>query len=143
MKKIMLNNEYYWYKKDEYIEVSDEVAAVFEDAFKAEENYRVKAIQPRAIYSLDAGDGIEKDILFVAMTPIELYERKLSMQELYSALRELPEIQFKRVIAYYFHNMTMAEIADVEGVSINVVSKTIDRALKNLEKILKKGLKNC
>lgn len=143
MKKIMLNNEYYWYKKDEYIEVSDEVAAVFEDAFNAEENYRVKAIQHRAIYSLDAEDGIEKDILFVAMTPIELYERKLSMQELYSALRELPEIQFKRVIAYYFHNMTMAEIADVEGVSINVVSKTIDRALKNLEKILKKGLKNC
>ncbi len=60
MKKIILNDEYYWYTKNECIEVSDEVAAVFEESFKAEENHTVKAIQHRAIYSLDVGDGIEK-----------------------------------------------------------------------------------
>ena len=143
MKKIILRDEYYWCPKGEYIEVSDEVAAVFEESFKAEEKHRIKAIRHRAIYSLDAGDGIEKEILFVAMTPEELYERKLTMQELYAALRMLPEIQFKRVVAYYFQDMKMEEIADIECVSTNAVSKTIDKGLKNLEKILKRGLKNC
>lgn len=79
MKTIKLKDEYPWCHTDECIEVSDEVAAVFEEAFRAEENYRVKAIQHRAIYSLDVGDGIEHDILFVAMTPEELYERKLTI----------------------------------------------------------------
>lgn len=142
MKRIHLKDEYDWYPAGEYIEVSDEVAAVFEESNKAEEKHRIKAIRYRAIYSLDAGDGIEKEVLFVVMTPEELYERKLTMQELYKALHMLPEIQFKRIVAYFFQDMKMAEIADIEGVSTNAVSKTIDKGLKNLEKILKGGLKN-
>lgn len=137
MKKIRLKDEYPWYPDDIYIEVSDEVAEALLSFSKREKAQREKIRYHRAFYSLDAGDGIERDIVFVSASPQELYERKVSREELYSAINRLPEKQAKRVYARYFLGMTETKIAKIEGVSVMAISKSIAAGLKRIEKILK------
>ena len=140
MKKFILKTEYPWYKGDEYIEVSDEIIDLFASLSRAERTYYEKVRNNKAFYSLDADDGIETSILFVAESPDELYEKKLTNEELYKAISMLPELQAKRISAFYFQNLTMTQIAKIEGVSIKAVSLSVEKGLTNLEKILKKGL---
>lgn len=137
MKKIRLKDEYPWYPDDVYIEVSEEVAEAFLSFARSEKAQREKIRYHRAFYSLDAGDGIERDIVFVSASPQELYERKVSCEELYSAMNKLPEKQSKRVYAKYFLGMTETKIAQIEGVSVMAISKSIAAGLKRIEKILK------
>lgn len=77
MTKINLREQYPdFYKTDYIIEVPDEVAAVMKEHDRLEAAYRRRTYYHKAHYSLDRGDGIEYDALFVSMTPCELYERK-------------------------------------------------------------------
>ncbi|MEE1351667.1 MAG: sigma-70 family RNA polymerase sigma factor [Clostridia bacterium] len=136
MKKLNLKNEYYWITKDEYIEIPDAVAEIFTDFAKAEHRYLEKVRYHKAFYSLDGGNGIEKDIIFVSQLPDELYEKKLSQAELYAAISQLPETQAKRIYAHYFQNLTYSEIAKSDGVDESAVRHSVKRGLRQIEKIL-------
>ena len=118
---------YLYYTEDCCIEVSDEVAEQIEKSDRTEHAYRERTRVHKAYYSLDAGDGIEKDILFVQMSP----------QELYTAINELPEKQAKRIYARFFQSMSISDIARIEGVAVSSVKESIDRGLKKISKILK------
>ena len=138
MQKINLKDEYPWYSDNEYIEVPDEVAEAIKN-FKRREKTQAEVIRyHRAFYSLDVGDGIEKSILYVSSSPDELYERKLTQQELYSAIKHLSEKQAKRIYARFFQDMTVTQIAQVEGVDESSVRESISGGLKKIEQILKK-----
>lgn len=133
MKKLRLKDEYPWYTGEKYIEVSDEIAEVFKQFSKDEHRQKEKIRYHRAFYSLDAGDGIEKNILFISATPQELYERKLTQEELYAAINQLPEKQAKRIYARYFQDMTISQIAKIEGVDESSVRETITEGLIQTE----------
>ena len=60
---------------------------------------------------------------------------------MYKAISMLPELQAKRIYAHYFQDLTFTEIAKIEGVSVEAVSKSVEKGLTNLEKIFKRGLK--
>lgn len=138
MKTINLRKLYpLYYIEDCYIEVSDEVAEQIKQSERKEHAYIERARYHKAYYSLDAGGGIEKDILFVQMSPTEIYERKTTNEELYKAINSLPEKQAKRIYAHFFQNMSITEIARVEGVSPASVKIIIDRGLRKIAKILK------
>lgn len=138
MKRINLRKLYpLYYTEDYYIEVSDEVAEQIKSADRAEHAYTERIRYHKAYYSLDAGDGIEKDAVFISKTPQEIYEHKLSNEELYEAINKLPDKQAKRIYARYFQNMSLTDIARVEHVDVAAVKRSIDRALKCIAKILK------
>lgn len=138
MTKINLREQYpAFYSTDTYIEVPDEVAAFIQECDRKEAAYRRRTYYHKAYYSLDRGDGIEYDALFFSVTPWEVYERKLTMEELHRAIAALPEKQAKRFNAYYFLGMSKAEIARAEGVSKSQISRSINRALETLKKYLK------
>lgn len=140
MKKINLRDLYPFYKSDFFIEIADEVAELIKQIDQKEHADYERIRIHKAYYSLDAGDGIEKDIVLLVLSPEEIYERKLSKQELYAAINSLPEKQAKRIYAHFFLGMSKAEIARIEGVNKCQVSRSIDKALKNIEKFLKKYL---
>lgn len=104
---------------------------------RLEAAYRRRTYYHKAHYSLDRGDGIEYDALFVSMTPCELYERKVTMEQLHAAIAALPDKQAKRIYAYYFLGLTESAIAKSEGVSVASVSESIQRGLRNMETFLK------
>lgn len=98
MKTINLRDYYPFYHNDLFIEVSDEVASALQEAERQERNYLRRVVYNKAFYSLDAGDGIEQTALFQAMSPCEIYKRKMTMEQLYAALDALPDKQGRRAL---------------------------------------------
>jgi RNA polymerase sigma-70 factor (ECF subfamily) len=77
---------------------------------------------------------------FLFLSPCEVYERKVTAQELHAALDALPNKQGRRVYAHYILGMSKTEIARTEGVSEKNVRQSINRALRSMEIFLKNRL---
>lgn len=107
---------------------------------KAEQAYQSHIRYHKAYYSLDRGDGIEHSALFVSLSPDEIYERKLTTEQLHTAIATLPDKQAKRIYAHYFLGMSKTAIAKAEGTSASSVKNAIRRELCSLEKYLKNNL---
>ncbi len=137
MKTINLKDYYPFYTQDTFVDVPDELLAIFEESAKAEAAYERKKFRYKAHYSLDRGDGIEHDILFVSLSPDEIYERKLTSQQLHVAIASLPDKQAKRIYAHYFMGMSKTAIAKAEGVNKSQISRSIEKALRSIEIYLK------
>ena len=140
MLTINLRDFYPWCNENIFVEITDEMVEAMKAADRQQEAYRRRMYYHNAQYSLDAGDGIENDALFISLSPCELYEHKLTMEQLSAALCSLPGRQGHRVYAYYILGVSQKEIAKAEGVSESAVCKAIERGLKNMEKILKVSL---
>jgi RNA polymerase sigma-70 factor (ECF subfamily) len=141
MIKINLRDYYPdFYNTDCIVEVPDEVAASMDRFERAEAAYYLRRYRHKAYYSLDCNDGIECDILFVSLSPSEIYERKVTAEQLHAAIAALPDKQAKRIYAYYLLGMSKSAIARTEDVSKVVVGQSIERGLRNMEKFLKKYL---
>ena len=137
MIKINLRDYYPFYQSDFFVEVADQIAELFKQiARKEHADYERRRVH-NAYYSFNANDGIEKDIVLLVLSPEEIYERKMSNQELYAVVNSLPEKQAKRIYAHFFLDMSKAEIARVEGVSKAAVTHSIEQGLKRIEKFLK------
>lgn len=138
MKKINLKDYYAHITTDTYIDIPDEVFDIFEEHRKAEQAYQSKIRYHKSYYSLDRGDGIEHSALFVSLSPDEIYERKLTTEQLHAAIATLPDKQAKRIYAHYFLGMSKTAIAKAEGVSKATIGQSIKGALKSIEYFLKK-----
>lgn len=137
MAKINLRDFYPFYNTDLFIEIPDEVKTVLLEAERLERNFIRRRFYNKAHYSLDAGDGIENDILFVSLTPCELYERKMTAEQLQAAMASLPDKQGKRIYAHYILGISKSDIARAERVDEKAVRVSIERGLRNMEKFLK------
>lgn len=110
------------YKTDTYLEISDEVQAVFLADKRAEARYLRQVYNYKAHYSLDCDNGIEKAVVQHPLTPEEILEDK----------------QAKWIYARFYLGMTIKEIAKVEGVDLSWVYKSMKRGLKRLRKKVQK-----
>lgn len=137
---INLRDIYPFYTSDCFMEVPDEVATAMAEFDRKEAAYRLRTYRHRAYYSLDRDDGIEHEAVFVALSPHEIYERKVTMQELHAAIASLPDKQAKRIYAHFILGMSKSDIARAEGVNEKVVRLAIERGLRNMEKYLKNVL---
>ena len=90
---INLRDYYPFYTSDCFMEVSEEIAEMFKEFDRKEAAYRLRTYRHKAYYSLDRDDGLEHEAVFVALSPHELYERKVTMQELHAAIASLPDKQ--------------------------------------------------
>ena len=135
MQKINLRDLYPdVYKTDVFLEVTDEVKAVFQADARAEAAYERKMYRYKAQYSLDCENGIENAILRKPQTPEMLLEEKQLREQLYYAVMTLPEKQARRIYARYYLGMTVNEIAEAEGVDSSRVRDSLRRGLKRLAK---------
>jgi len=132
---INLKEFFYWYIADEFIEVTEEVA----EELRADKRYNVshwrRLKRNKANYSLDAGDGIENDICEFDPSPEECMALMEQYRRLCCALNSLPPIQGRRVYKHYLLNMTQAEIATEECVSVVAVSLSIQNGLERMKKL--------
>lgn len=131
---INLRNFYPFYITDFFIAVSDEVVEAMAGFDRKEAAYRLRTYRHKAYYSIDREDGIEHSALFVALSLGEIYERKVTMQELHAAIASLFDKQAKRIYAHFVLGMNKTDIASSEGVNEKVVRLTIERGFRNMEK---------
>ena len=134
MKTINLRDYYPHYVTDKVVEVPDEVFAVLEDFRRKEENYQRYLRRYKAFYSLDADNGIEKDISSEQLSPYEILEQQRMIALLYQGLAPLPEKQRQRIYANYFLGLSKTAIARQEGCDPSSVRDSIKRGLVRLEK---------
>ena len=137
MTTINLKDFYAWYTHDEYIEVSDEVAAELKADKLYEAAYQRRTTRNKAQYSLDCDDGIEYSACLHEPTPQELLERMELFIRLWNALNSLPEVQGRRVDACVILGKTYSEVAEAEGVDESAVRRAVERGLENMKKYLK------
>ena len=139
MKVINLRDYYALYNQDALLEVSDEVAEALAETERMERNYKRRMVYNRAQYSLDAEDGIEASAVEChSLSPEVVLDLMEQHCRLCRALNALPEIQGRRIEAHYLLGQSQKAIAKAEGVSENAVSKSIQKGLKTMRKILKK-----
>ena len=62
--------------------------------------------------------------------------RKIAVEELHQAITTLPENQRRRLVYYYFGNLTYEQIAEIENCSFQAVAKSIRTAEEKLKKFL-------
>ena len=124
------------YKTDVFVDVAEEVLATIQSQQQADAAYERRKYRHKAHYSLDQEDGIENDALARPLTPEEALEQKQLWEEVYAALMQLPSIQARRIYARFYLNMTVTEIAKVEGADRRRVWDSIRRGLKKLARLL-------
>lgn len=138
MATINLKEFYPWYTHDEYIEVSDEVAAELRADKLYEAAHQRRIVRNKAQYSLDCDDGIEYSACLHEPTPQELLERMDQFCALWNALNTLPEIQGRRVDACVILGRSYREVAEAEGVHKSSVQESVRSGLESMKKYLKK-----
>ena len=62
--------------------------------------------------------------------------RRIMYQELHKAIAQLPEIQRKRVVLYYFGGYTFEQIAEIEGCKHPSIMKSVAAAERNIKRLL-------
>ena len=64
--------------------------------------------------------------------------RRIIYQELHKAITQLPEIQRRRLLLYYFGGYTYEQIAQMEGCKYPAIIKSVAAAEKNIKKYFSK-----
>ncbi|MDD2957189.1 MAG: sigma-70 family RNA polymerase sigma factor [Lachnospiraceae bacterium] len=140
--------KYYYpiYKKDTFVEVSDEVAEALLLLLREENNRERKLWYHKAFFSLDRDDGIENDAIgWEQPSPEEILivaeeeaAHELLLRHLSEAFSILTPTQARRLHARYMLGMKIRAIAAAEGVNPSQVSDSVRSAIKKLQKHFKK-----
>ena len=56
---------------------------------------------------------------------------RICNERLYHAIAALPETQRRRLVMYYFYDLTYEQIAELERCTPMPIKRSIDRAVKN------------
>ena len=136
---INLKDFYPWYTHDEYISVSDEVAAELLESRRHEAAHAERVRYNKAYYSLDRDDGIEYSACLHEPSPQELMDRKELFFRLWNALNSLPEIQGRRVDAHLILGKSYRQIAREEGVDKSAVRCSVKCGIDRMKKYLQEN----
>lgn len=120
---------------DEYVEVSDEILMFLIECQKRE--YRDYSSNYRHIAPINFNED-ELGAVYHAFEQgaDECFFIKLQSDELYSALQQIKPEFAKRFYLYHAVGMTMEQIAGIEGVSRNAVSKSVRKAALLLRQLM-------
>lgn len=147
MPLINLRDHYYpFVTKDEFVEVSDEVAAALRRLKLDEDNRRRKMFRHKAYYTLD---------LFGEYTPLQCESSEpspeevcvarddeafylLTLQRLEEALSHLSAIQARRIKAKYLMGIRVEELVKTEGVCRVAIYRSINSGIDHIRAYFKK-----
>lgn len=112
-------------------EISTELYAAF-NSFELDDISQMNVISRH----LEQSELTEETLNQRAVNPPEPVEdhvhRKILYEELHNAIAQLPDIQRRRLLLYYFGGYTYEQIAQMEGCSKMAVKFSIDIAIKKL-----------
>lgn len=140
MIKIDLHDYYPHCPRGSFEEVSDEVASALKKFEREDTARQVKEFRYKAYYSLDALDGIEEAVLKKPETPQDIFEREATKLLLGEAISKLTETQARRIYAHIILDLSITEIAKMEGKHHSSIAESIKQALSSIEKYFSENL---
>lgn len=126
------------YAKDEYIEISDEVAKLLKNSENEQKAYEEYIRYHKAYYSLDCGDNIETETIHRPKEPLEIILEQELSEKMRHSLASLTPTDRRRFIYHALGKISKSDIARREGVSEGAVRKSIERAKTYLQEKIKK-----
>ena len=118
-------------------EISMELYAAF-NSFELDDISQINEAS-RHLTEADAGEEPLGHRIAAPSEPVEDHVyRRIMYQELHKAIAQLPEIQRRRVLLYYFGGYTYEQIAQMEGCKYPAIIKSVSAAEKNIKKIFSK-----
>lgn len=90
----------------------------------------------RHLTEADTGEELLGHRIADSSEPVEDHVyRRIMYQELHKAIAQLPEIQRRRILLYYFGGYTYEQIAQMEYCTKRAVKFSVDAALKYLREL--------
>lgn len=135
-----INGKYYivftdGQKKDHHIEINKQLYGVFNE-FELYDlkylNVLDRHIEQSEIYEVTLYK--RSDLTIESTEDVAMHN--IHLEELHIAISKLPEIQKRRLILYYFADLTYEQIAEIEGCSFQSVAKSVTAAENKLKKLL-------
>lgn len=126
--EIYTEDEFLWVSKDVY-----KVCCQFDTDKKTA--WRNARRRPKNI-PLEDDNALEIHLVTSPVPLFELVQMNLTSEALHEAISTLSKKQSRRIYEYYFLGYSKTEIAKMEGVSKVQITKSIQKALKSLRKIL-------
>jgi len=120
------------------VEITDKIYGAF-NKFELEDVSQIHKYSKYIEHSEVYEETLNKRAVDKQLSVEEFVEHKMDMDDLKLAVDKLSDVQKRRLKMYYFEDMTLNEIAEIEGCSIKNVHKSIEQAKENI----KKSLKNC
>lgn len=118
------------------VEISEKVYQAF-DKFELEDISQIHKFRRHIEHSEIFEETLNNRMMDKPITIEEEVEDKLLMEELKQAINQLSDTQKRRVKLYYFEDMTVEDIAALEGTTHQAVSKSIRKAVEEIKKITK------
>lgn len=119
------------------VEVSEKVYEVF-DKFELEDISQIHKIRKHIERNEVYEETLFHKSIDVSVSVEEQVESKILHEGLKDAINELNDVQRRRIKKYFFENKTYEEIASEENCSKVAVKYSIDIAIKNISKKIKK-----
>ena len=117
------------------VEVTNPVSELLEQSNRQIRSQRRQ--DRRHLDFVDFIDGLEDaNMIHPQEDAADLVIRMESYGQLYTAVSKLSEAQRRRLLLHFADNLTHQQVADMEGVNRATVSRSIERALKQLRKHL-------
>ena len=118
-------------------EISMELYAAF-NSFELDDISQINEAS-RHLTEADAGEEPLGHRIADSTEPVEDHVyRRIMYQKLHKAIAQLPEIQRRRVLLYYFGGYTYEQIAQMEGCKYPAIIKSVSAAEKNIKKYFSK-----
>lgn len=112
-------------------EISIELYAAF-NGFELDDISRINEAS-RHLAEADAGEEPLVHRIADTTEPVEdIVYRRSMYHELHKAIAQLPEIQRRRILLYYFGGYTYEQIAQMENCTKRAIKFSVDAALKKL-----------
>ena len=112
-------------------EISIELFAAF-NGFELDDISRINEAS-RHLAEADAGEEPLVHRIADTTEPVEdIVYRRSMYHELHKAIAQLPEIQRRRILLYYFGGYTYEQIAQMENCTKRAIKFSVDAALKKL-----------
>ncbi len=118
------------------IAISVEVYNAF-DSFELEDISQIHKFRKHIEHSEVYEETLNTRMISKPTSIEEEVENKIIYEELKVAINQLSDIQKRRIKMYYFEDMTLEQIAAVEGATHQAISKSINKGIEEIKKIMK------
>ena len=114
-----------------------EQGEAFHEYDRNENKHDMRSIRHHDLFGYEEGLTEYFHSVFSNDEPEDAVIARAEREKMREALDKLPQVQRRRCILYFYHGLDEKEIAKAEGVTQQMVSKSLDQAMKNLKGILK------
>jgi len=121
----------------QHLNVSQELYDLF-DTFELEDVSYMNVVDRHIEHSEQTDESLNAR---AAVKPAMLEDEvilDMRNKELHKAIMSLPEVQRRRILLYYFSELTFEQIAEMEGCKHPAIIKSVKLAIQNLKKYFQK-----